>query len=344
MQLFKGFAEFGRIIQTGTAHIVDGFPILKYLPSSVLRIKNQAKKSHKAEKRLYLGTWLDAKISIEEGTARPCFCVQMAKQQRELGLSDEQAGYLSGSLLEAGSDTTSSTLYGFVQAMVLFPEVQKKAQQETDRLAGPDRMPTMDDEPRLQYIRGCVKESLQWMPTAILGVPHALIQDDEYMGYHLPKGAGVIVNNYTIHTDPSRYPEPREFNPDRYQYDFQNASDSAANPDVSQRDQFTFGTGRRICQGMHVAERSLFLAIARLLWGFNIEPALDLDGTKIMPDPDKYTQGFVIQPEPYLARITPRSETKADLIARKWSEAQEKLDPFTEQWKKVPEGMALPSL
>jgi cytochrome P450 len=38
-----------------------------------------------------------------------------------------KAAYISGTLLEAGSDTTSSTLYGFVLAMFQFPEVQKKA-------------------------------------------------------------------------------------------------------------------------------------------------------------------------------------------------------------------------
>jgi cytochrome P450 len=49
--------------------------------------------------------------------------------------------------------------------MVLFPEVQRKAQAEIDEVVGPDRMPDMDDEPNLQYIRGCVKESLRWMPS-----------------------------------------------------------------------------------------------------------------------------------------------------------------------------------
>lgn len=132
------------------------------------------------------------------------------------------------------------------------------------------------------------------MPTTILGVPHALTQDDEYMSYRLPKGAGVIANNYTIHMDPSRHPEPRRFNPDRYQHDFQSAAESAASPDASQRDHFVFGTGRRVCQGMHVAERSLFLAMSRILWAFDNEPAVDKNGAKIMPDSDEYTQGFVV--------------------------------------------------
>lgn len=77
--------------------------------------------------------------------------------------------------------------------MILYPEAAKKAQDEIDRVCG-DRIPTMEDEHRMQYIRGCVKETMRWMPTPILGMPHAVTQDDTYMGYRIPKGASVIWN------------------------------------------------------------------------------------------------------------------------------------------------------
>lgn len=108
--------------------------------------------------------------------------------------SDDAAGYITGSLLEAGSDTTSGILTGFIQAMVVHPEVLKQAQEEVDRVIGPDRMPNMDDAPSLPYIRACLKESLRWMPTVILGVPHASIKEDTYMGYRIPAGSTVVNN------------------------------------------------------------------------------------------------------------------------------------------------------
>ena len=43
--------------------------------------------------------------------------------------------------------------------------------------------------------------------------------------------------------------------------------------DVSERDHFAFGAGRRICPGYHVAERSLAIAIMRILWAFEIVPS-----------------------------------------------------------------------
>lgn len=331
VQLFAGFDEFAVLINTRLARLIEFFPFLRQFPDIILPAQAKARQLHKVEKKLYLSHWLRCKNSIKDGTAQPCFCVNLAKIQASEGFSDEQAAYISGTILEAGSDTTSSTLYGFAQAMLLFPEVQKKAQNEIDRVVGTDRLPVMDDEPNLQYIRGCVKESLRWMPTTLLGaVPHAVTKDDEYMGYHIPKGAAVLNNVYTINMDPKRFPEPRRFNPDRYKDDFQSVYEAASNSDPSKRDQFTFGAGRRICPGMHVAERSLFLGISHMLWAFDFKPALDkVNGEEMIPDPEELTPGFVCMPVPFQVSVTARSPSRALLIEREWDNAQRSLDPDT---------------
>ncbi|KAE8442354.1 hypothetical protein EG329_003425 [Mollisiaceae sp. DMI_Dod_QoI] len=344
-QLFEGFSEFAIINQTGTAALIDFFPFLRRLPEFVLPTQAKARRLHEIEKQLYVGHWLRSKNSITDGTGNPCFCADLLRSQEKEGFNDAQAGYISGTLLEAGSDTTSSTLYGFVQAMILFPEVQRKAQEEIDRVVGPNRLPTIDDEDNLQYIRCCMKESLRWMPTTILGaVPHAAVADDVYMGYVIPKGAGVLNNVYSINMDPVRFSNPREFNPSRYVDDTQSLSEAASNPDASKRDQFTFGAGRRICPGIHVAERSLFLGISRLLWSFDFKPALDGRGREILPDPERLTQGFVCMPEPFQCMITPRSKEKEKMVRSEWEEASGLLDKQTQQWKEVPQGMVLPPL
>ena len=336
-QLFEGFSEFAELNQTGTAALIDFYPILRRLPDLLLPAQKKAKTLHKIEKELYLKHWLNAKDAFEKGRLPRCFCEGMAQAQKVEGFADDQAAYISGTLLEAGSDTTSSTLYAFVQAMLLYPEAMKKAQAEIDKVTG-DRLPTMDDQPNLPYIHACIKETLRWMPTTIIGaVPHAVTKDDEYMGYLIPKGAGVLNNVWAIHMDPKRHPDPRSFQPERYLHDTLSLYDSAANPDGTKRDTFTFGAGRRICQGMHVAERSLFLGMSRILWGFNIEPVVDSAGKKIIPDQEKLTQGFVCMPEEFQAKITPRSQAKAELIRREWHEAEERcLNPQTKQWLEIP--------
>jgi hypothetical protein len=336
-QLFEGFSEFAEINQTGTAALVDFYPILRKLPDFLLPAQKKAKGLHRHEKQLYLKHWLNAKDAIEKGVIQPCFCEGMAKAQNIEGFDDDQAAYISGTLLEAGSDTTSNTLYAFVQAMLLYPEAQKRAQGEIDKVVG-ERLPTMDDQSSLQYIRACVKETLRWMPTTILGaVPHAVNKDDEYIGYLIPKGAGVLNNVWAINMDPNRHPEPRRFEPERYIHDTQSLYDSAANSDGTKRDMFTFGAGRRICPGMHVAERSLFLGVSRILWAFTIEPVVDSAMNKILPDQEKLTQGFVCMPEEFRAKITPRSQTRAELVRRVWHEAEKQyLDMQTKQWLEYP--------
>ena len=216
--------------------------------------------------------------------------------------------------------------------MVLFPAVAKAAQSEIDRVCG-NRLPTLSDD--LPYIRCCIKESLRWMPTAVLGIPHAVTREDEYLGYTIPKDASVIMNVWNIHNNPQRYPNPREFDPERYKGDVQTAIESANNSDPSLRDHFTFGAGRRFCQGTHVAERSLFLGIARLLWAFDFEKAVDTEGKPIWPDANELTEGGLVQPKSFPASIKPRSQDKADAVRREWKVMEGLLD--TEgQWKALP--------
>ena len=309
----------------------------------------KARAMHKEEMELYGGHWNTVKVKLANGTARPCFSTDMIAMQKAdpESVSDPIAAYLAGSFLEAGSDTTSSTLYAFVQAMLVFPEVQKKAQAEIDALiggGGDSRLPNTEDEGKLPYIRACIKETCRWMPTTVLGAaPHACTKEggDEYMGYHIPKGAIVVNNVYTLNMDEKRFPHPRQFRPERYVEagDNQSLFDSAVNPDVSKRDQYTFGAGRHLCQGMHLAERSLFLGMARILWAFDVVPQLDSAGNPIIPNIEDLTQGLVILPQPFKVQFKPRSEKRRLMVEQEWAEAEEQLDPVTKQWKHIPEGM-----
>jgi cytochrome P450 len=46
--------------------------------------------------------------------------------------------------------------------MVKYPEVQKKAQAEIDRVIGPNRLPDFTDEKSLPYVVAIVRETLRW--------------------------------------------------------------------------------------------------------------------------------------------------------------------------------------
>lgn len=57
----------------------------------------------------------------------------------------------------------------FMLAMLLFPDTQRKAQEEIDRVIGSDRLPEMKDLPRLPYLTNLVQELWRWQPILPLG-------------------------------------------------------------------------------------------------------------------------------------------------------------------------------
>lgn len=54
-------------------------------------------------------------------------------------------------------------------------------------------------------------------------------------------------------------------------------------PFPNERGYMTFGWGRRVCSGQGLAEQGTILTVARLLWGFDIQKALDPATKKEIP-------------------------------------------------------------
>ena len=93
-----------------------------------------------------------------------------------------------------------------------------------------------------------------------------------------------MINWWAIHYDPIRFPDPHAFRPERFIEFPLSVGQEAAQPDPLKRAHWAFGGGRRICPGMHIAERSLFLNIARTLWGFHVDFKRDAKGEKVPVD------------------------------------------------------------
>lgn len=156
--------------------------------------------------------------------------------------------------------------------MAIHPEIQKKAQGEIDQLLGGGRLPTLADQDHLPYISALIKEIYRWHTPLPISIPKLLREDDNYKGYHLPKGATIIENVWAIFHDSAMYPEPHKFNPERF------LKDGKLNPSVRDPDDRVFGSARRICPGKHFANRAIFLRIATILATFDIEPGMNDNG------------------------------------------------------------------
>ena len=81
--------------------------------------------------------------------------------------------------------------------MTLNPQVQKKAQDEIDRVIGMDRLPTFEDKGSLPYVDAVYREALRWRPVLPLGFAHCTSTDDVYKGYFIPKGEVLQLSWFT---------------------------------------------------------------------------------------------------------------------------------------------------
>lgn len=228
-------------------------------------------------------------------------------------------------MIEAGSETTSSALNSVLKFLASAPEVQARARNELLEAVGTDRSPTFDDEPLLPFIRAIGKEILRLRPAANIGSPHKTTADVIYKDMFIPKDSIISINQYGIHYDPDRYPDPEKFDPNRYINHSLKAGAYTAHPDPYERDHFSFGAGRRVCPGMHLAENSLFIVLAKLLWSFDIRPTLNKDGSEEQLDltDGGNEDGVNTLPKPYKVRFIARDEKTASIIKNEWSAAQQ---------------------
>ncbi|KAK3620601.1 hypothetical protein LTR56_023314 [Elasticomyces elasticus] len=253
-----------------------------------------------------------------------CYINDLFKEQSKYNLQKKEISSLAGNLFGAGSDTSSSTLITFTLACCAFPEVLPKVWEELDRVVGPHRSPSWEDESKLVYTKVFTKEVFRWRSVAIIGgQPHAPVSDDEWNGYHIPKGTWTQGNVWSIHHNEKDFPDPDRFNPDRYMKDSPDAR-----PFPNEKGYMTFGWGRRVCSGQGLAEQGIFITVARMLWAFNIQKALDEQGKEIPVDIFSYTDGLNWRPQPFKCRFKVRSPEIRAAIEREGIQALQDLSIY----------------
>ncbi|KAI9170623.1 Multifunctional cytochrome P450 monooxygenase af510 [Paramyrothecium foliicola] len=296
---------------------VDAFPVLKYLPSWLpgASFKQTASKWNQINQLVANIPYAFTKESMNAPGYQRSMVSRVLEEGQKSGKFDSQdeesLKWAAATLYGGGADTTVSSLTSFVLAMIKFPEVQRKAQEEIDRVIGSGRLPQFEDRDKLPYVNAVAKETFRWFPVAPLGVPHTVDEDFEYDAYVIPKGAMLIPNIWWLLHDPEVFKDPEAFDPTRY-------ISPRNEPDPTD---YCFGFGRRICPGRHVADASVFLSVAQLLCCFNLDKALDGNGKPIEPEL-RAGAGLVIHPHEFPYQITPRSPTHQDLIKNAGNESR----------------------
>ncbi|KAL5409611.1 hypothetical protein PMIN03_005857 [Paraphaeosphaeria minitans] len=169
----------------------------------------------------------------------------------------------------AGALTIAAPMQTFCLAMCFYPQYLPMLHEELDRVCG-DRLPVAEDRPNLPFLRAVIRECLRWRPPVPTGIPHELTQDDEYNGYHIPKGSVMHPLEWAIARDPSMFPDPEAFNPLRWiEPGWPTYQEPLTQfPTIINCSQF--GYGRRLCQGQTVADEDLLIGIGSIAWMFDI--------------------------------------------------------------------------
>ncbi|KIJ32790.1 hypothetical protein M422DRAFT_265423 [Sphaerobolus stellatus SS14] len=284
--------------------MVDRFPWLKHIPDWLpgTSFKKLAQQWHQNATAMNNLPYEYAKAQVAAGTHEPSF---VSAHLDDL-IAKDKFTPKEEEVVKNAAGITVFQMTSFILAMALFPEVQKKAQQELDSVLGGIRLVEFEDEPELPYISAMVKETLRWHPLLPQSVAHAALEEDVVGEYYIPKGPVVVGNSWyaILHDQDDFGPQPNQFMPER----FLNKA-ARRDPEVTG----AFGYGRRICPGRHMAQNLLFIEIASILQNFDISGPLDVNG-KEQPPVYRMTFGFLSHPVDMKLNIRPRSEVVVKLI------------------------------
>ncbi|EIW77084.1 cytochrome P450 [Coniophora puteana RWD-64-598 SS2] len=292
-----------RIIHVGSVDksiMIGLFPFLKYVPSWLPGgVMNAADCRNLVKDALNI-PFEHLRKKLNEGTNGHSSLGADSLQSFGDRHTEEQIAMIKDACMtsfSAGAETTVATILTAMVALVLHPEAQKLGQQEIDRVVGSHRLPNFEDRASLPYLEAIYRESLRWHPVSPLGVPHSPNADDVYDGYLIPKGSVVFFNNWSISRDEARFPSPEEFKPERW-----------LKPDgsiIDDEPEFAFGFGRRVCPGRHVADATVWSALACMLAVYNLEKPKGADGRPVDFEPT-WVSGLSSAPHPFPCNIVPR--------------------------------------
>ncbi|OHE97851.1 cytochrome P450 [Colletotrichum orchidophilum] len=279
--------------------IIDWFPDLAKLPRFMQLWRPHWDALGQWNYDLYDRWYSPIAAKVENGTAPPSFVRDTLLHPDTKYKGDHVDGmFVAMQLIEAGSDTTREALNIMTMTALEYPDVFVKARAEVDALCGVDadaRLPTLADMDDLKYICAMAKEILRWHPIFPLAPDHSTSQDMEFEGYFFPAGTSFAINGPAVAHECE---DPEDFKPERWL--------NGHEADIT-HGLWAFGGGRRICVGYRLAQRSMFLSIARLVQCANYKPNGEYD---------KHTLNLEATGEPFPVKVTMRNEHYNALILR----------------------------
>jgi cytochrome P450 len=183
--------------------------------------------------------------------------ILLATRDPETGemMSDKQVRDEVLTIFLAGNETTAVALTWTLYLLMQHPEVEAKLLAEIQAVLG-SRAPTFADLVALKYARKVLEESMRLYPP-VHSISRTAVKEDWIGGVRIPAGARIVVNLYVTHRNPSLWPDPDCFNPERFTPEA-----------VAKRHRFAylpFGGGPHICIGYGYAMAEMQTVLATLI-------------------------------------------------------------------------------
>ncbi|KAH9678273.1 cytochrome p450 family 706 subfamily a polypeptide 3-related [Citrus sinensis] len=224
--------------------------------------------------KLYLGRKFSAKIfesllrpgqsgqDRNEGKSSKDFLQTLLElqQQGDYSLSMDQIKALFMDLVIGSTDTTSITVEWAMSELLQKPEVMRKACNELGQVVALDSVVEEFHLAKLPFLEANVKETLRLHPPAPLLTSRRPSATSNLSGYTIPKGSTIFINAWAIQRNPEVWENPQDFQPDRFLKDVKIGDFRGNNFNY-----LPFGSGRRICLAIPLAEKIVPYVLANLL-------------------------------------------------------------------------------
>ncbi|KAK4876466.1 hypothetical protein RN001_012888 [Aquatica leii] len=168
--------------------------------------------------------------------------------------------------LTAGYDTSGNTFAYALFELSRHQDIQTRLRNEINDLLKRHGSITYEVLQEMKYLDMVVKETLRKYPILPF-LDRRCVKTLKLPDYDLvvEKGIGVYISLFGLHYDPQYFPNPEEFDPERF----------AKNDEILLSAFFPFGGGLRKCIGSRFAILSIKLVLVKLLLNFLIEKSED---------------------------------------------------------------------
>ncbi|XP_057431025.1 geraniol 8-hydroxylase-like [Lotus japonicus] len=183
-----------------------------------------------------------------------------------------QIEHLSLTLFVAGTETITTMLEWAMAELLQNEKAMSKAKQEMKKIIGKGKPVEESDIARLPYLQAVIKETFRLHPPVPFLIPRKANANVEICGYTIPKDAHVLFNVWAIGRNSSIWENANLFSPERF-------LSSEIDIKGHHYELTPFGAGRRICPGVPLAMRTLYLMLGSLINCFNwkLEDGVTID-------------------------------------------------------------------